>query len=176
MLTITEGLAEIKTIKARIEKKRQGIGPYLVRPAQMRDPMEKDGGVVQWIARELQAIGDMEQRIIAIRVAIQKVNLEKKLEIAGTTRTIAEWLTWRREVQGEWAKFVRDAQATLARVRQNPQYAGRAMKPEAEAGPQDIIVHVSETDLAKQYDDYMEVMGQLDARLSLTNATTAIEV
>lgn len=45
MLTITEGLAEIKTLKARIEKKRQGIGPYIVRPAQMRDPMEKDGGV-----------------------------------------------------------------------------------------------------------------------------------
>lgn len=176
MITITEGLSEIKTLKARIEKKRQGIGPYIVRPAQMRDPMEKDGGTAQWISRELQSINDMEARIVAIRTAIQHVNLDKRIKIGKEERTIAEWLTWRREIQGEAAKFMRDMQATLARVRQNPQYSGRAIRPEGEAGPQDIIAHVDEAELAKSYDEYMETIGALDGRLSLANATTTIEV
>jgi hypothetical protein len=176
MLTITEGLAEIKTLKARIEKKRQGIGPYIVRPAQMRDPMEKDGGTVQWIARELQSIKDMEERIVLIRTMIQHVNLATKIRIGSQIKSIAEWLTWRREIQGEGAKFMRDMQATLARVRQNPQYQGRAIRPEGEAGPQDIIAHVDEAELAKSYDEYMETIGALDGRLSLANATTTIEV
>lgn len=176
MLTITEGLAEIKTLKARIEKKRQGIGPYIVRPAQMRDPMEKDGGVANWIARELQSIGDMEDRIIRIRLAIQKANLETQLKIGTREFSIAEWLTWRREIQADWAKFQRNLQDTLARVRQDPRNQGRAIRSDGEAGPTDIIAHIDEAQLAKTYDEYMETIGALDGRLSLANATTLIEV
>lgn len=176
MLTITEGLAEIKTLKARIEKKRQGISPYIVRPAQMRDPMEKDGGVAQWIAREVQSIQDMEERIVAIRTAIQRVNLTTKIKIGDDEMTIAEWLTWRREIQGEAARFMRNLQETLARVRQDPRNQGRAIRSDGEAGTNDIIAHIDEAALAKSYDEYMETIGALDGRLSLANATTPIEV
>ena len=30
-ITITEALAELKTLQKRIEKKRQAVGPYLLR-------------------------------------------------------------------------------------------------------------------------------------------------
>lgn len=40
-ITITEALAEIKTVAKRIEKKRDFIRAYLSRQEGVRDPLEK---------------------------------------------------------------------------------------------------------------------------------------
>ena len=97
-------------------------------------------------------------------------------KIGDDEMTIAEWLTWRREIQGEAARFMRNLQETLARVRQDPRNQGRAIRSDGEAGTNDIIAHIDEAALAKSYDEYMETIGALDGRLSLANATTPIEV
>lgn len=46
-LTITEALAEIKTVGKRVEKKREFIKAFLARQDGVKDPLEKDGGSFQ---------------------------------------------------------------------------------------------------------------------------------
>ena len=53
-ITITEALAEIKTVGKRVEKKREFIKSFLARQDGIKDPLEKDGGSYQAIARERQ--------------------------------------------------------------------------------------------------------------------------
>src|SRR5690348_16121509 len=97
-LTITEALAEVKTIEKRIAKKRESIGQYLARQEKVKDPLANDGGSVDFIKREEQAVSDLEERLIAIRRAILAANTSTQVSVNGDTRSIQDWLTWRREV------------------------------------------------------------------------------
>src|SRR5579863_1653454 len=63
-LTITEALAEIKTINKRLESKRESVRNYIARDVRVRDPLEKEGGSAEFIKRERQAIIDLEERIV----------------------------------------------------------------------------------------------------------------
>ena len=99
-MKITEALGELKTIGKRITKKQEAVMRYFARQANVLDPLAKelDGGSTAFISRERQAIGDLHDRLVQIRVGIQRANLDNSLEVGGRSRTIAEWLTWRREV------------------------------------------------------------------------------
>ena len=97
-MKITEALAEIKTIAARTIKKREAIMRYFSRDSRFRDPLEADGGSKEFVKRERQAIKDLEERLVKIRSAIQAINLRTSLAVNGTTRTVSEWLNWRREI------------------------------------------------------------------------------
>lgn len=97
-MTITEALAEIKTIFKRIETKKNSIGQYMYRLENQKDPLEKDGGSAEFIQRELQAISDLEERVVALRRAIAEANCNTTIEVDGVKRTIEDWLIWRREI------------------------------------------------------------------------------
>src|SRR5947209_5771802 len=97
-ITITEALAELKTLDKRIAKKREFVLGYLLRQEMFKDPLEKDGGSVSAIKREMQSIHDLEERKILIRRAVQKANEHNTVTVARQTRSIADWLVWRREV------------------------------------------------------------------------------
>ena len=43
-LTITEALAEIKTLEKRIQKKQEFVGSFLYRQEQFKDPLAAQGG------------------------------------------------------------------------------------------------------------------------------------
>src|SRR6185312_10013036 len=116
-ITITEALAEIKTIGKRIESKRAAIQPYLARQDGVRDPLEKDGGSAKYIAQERQAIGDLTDRVIALRRGIQKANDTTTVTINGKSRTISEWLTWRRDIAPGEKQFLANLRAGLQNVR-----------------------------------------------------------
>jgi len=107
-ITITEALAEIPTIEKRIEKKEEFILNYLYRQSSVRDPHEKDGGSNVLITREKQAIADLQLRLIKIRSAIQKANSENSITIGAQTKTITDWLTWRREIAPKQQRFLLD--------------------------------------------------------------------
>jgi hypothetical protein len=61
-ITITEALADVKTIDKRIEKKKYFVQSYLVRQERLKDPLEKDGGATKVIHQERQAIQDLQER------------------------------------------------------------------------------------------------------------------
>ena len=88
--TITEALAEIKTIGKRLEKKRESVKAYLARDSRVKDPLEKEGGSTEYVRKERQAISDLEKRVVTIRTAIAKSNLGTAVTIQGMSMTVFE--------------------------------------------------------------------------------------
>lgn len=179
-LTITEALAETKTIEKRIAKKRESIQQYLARQEMLRDPMGQDGGSVGFIKREEQAVGDLEERLIAIRRAVLNANLATKVSVNGDTRSIQDWLTWRREIAPRRQQYLAQLRGRIEAVRREAQSKGvgvvSAVASVGDAKPTDVLVNVSEQELAEQIEHVETVLGTLDGQLSLKNATTKIDL
>ncbi len=178
MLTITEALAELKTLGKRIEKKREFVGGYLARQDGIKDPLEKEGGSATVIARERQAIADLELRHVAIRTAIQRVNQATPITVLDTTKTIAEWLTWRKEIASGQQSFVNKIRQTVMAARGEAQKKGFGVVLTAEVAkqPTDFVINVDESALAKEAETLENILGTLDGQLSLKNATVMIDV
>ncbi len=176
-ITITEALAEVPTIAKRIEKKQAFVMNYLYRQASVRDPHEADGGSAKLIAQEVQGIYDLCNRLIAIRAAIQKANAENFIAIGKQTRTIQDWLTWRREVAAGRQHFLGELSKTLRTVRAAAQKQGRqVVEKDPGSFNEDVIANVNEKDLAAEIEGLEETLGVLDGQLSLKNATITIDV
>ena len=182
-LTITEALQEIKTINSRLEKKRSGIMPYVVRDNRARDPFEKDAGSAEYIRKERQSIRDLEQRVVAIRTAIQKSNLYSIMSVGEADKSVAEWLTWRREVSNGASAFLDNLIRGIQGVRADMQRKGGRVTAVASAevnmandAPPEAVVNVDELALMRERDEMQQLLGALDGKLSLFNATTYIEV
>jgi hypothetical protein len=180
-LTITEALAEIKTIGKRVETKQSQLESYIVRDSRMRDPMEKDGGSVEFIKRERQAISDLQKRVVNLRLAIQQSNMVTRLSLNGTDMTVYEWLIWRREVAPTASSQLSRIWQTLQSARRGAQQRGVNVVAAAAAiqsgnEAQEIVVNVNEQEIAKERENVEAVLGELDGRLSLINATTTINI
>ncbi len=172
MATITEGLAEIKTIGKRIEAKRSFVMKYLHRQELLKDPLAKDGGSAEVVKRELQAIDDLEQRIIDLRAAIAAANVSNDIEIKGVTRPISEWLTWKREVANERLGRLRSMSEHISKVRREASTRGlNITKTSTEEVSTDVVVNVDELQLSREIETAEEILGYLDGQLSLSNAT-----
>ena len=175
-ITITEALAEIKTIGKRLDKKRQNVLLYLARQEGIKDPLEKEGGSATFVAAERQSIADLGSRIVDLRRGIQKANEATSVTLGGKTRTIADWLIWRRDVAASEGSFLAQIRQQLNAVREQARKNGSGVvASSAEANtPADFVVNVNEQDLASQIEAHEEILGQLDGQLSLKNATTPI--
>lgn len=181
MLTITEALAEIKTITKRLEKKKVAVSMFLVRDSRLKDSLEAEGGSVEYVKRERQAIADLEKRIISIRTAIQKSNLETTTTVGDTAMTVAEWLTFRREVSAGRKQFLVDLAGIVRNVRDKIQREGIKSASPSTTGetvnrPVEVIVNLDEKMLLEEQESLEKTLGDLDGRLSLLNATTVIAV
>jgi len=177
-ITITEALAEIKTITKRIEKKHEFVLMYLGRQEAARDPLEKDGGSVPVIRAERQAISDLQLRTVVIRRRIQSANEANNITVEGETRSIADWLVWRREVAPQ-VKALNDKMRNVinnARAQAKKKDARVVESGTPGADFNDIVINISESDLARDMERMETVLGTLDGQLSLKNATIVIEI
>jgi hypothetical protein len=179
--TMTEALAELKTLSKRLEKKREFVLRNVARNSAVIDPHIKAGGMVEVVGRELQAINDLETRVIRIRSAIMSCNLTNTLTVEGITRSVADWLNWRRYVaasqQALRTRLVATVEDMRSKIMRNePQRAVHAASAADSADPmkQDMIVSFDEVKLAKDIEQHENIMGALDGRLSVYNATTSI--
>jgi hypothetical protein len=176
--TVTEALAELKTIGKRIEKKRQYISAYLMRQEALKDPLEKDGGSPKVISRERQAIADLEKRHIAIRLAIQKANQVTPVTIEGLTKSLAEWLTWRKEIAPGLQQHLGQIRNQIEQIRRQALQKGATVVTAGGTAekPTDVVVNVDEAELAKETELLEAMLGALDGQLSLKNATVTIDI
>jgi hypothetical protein len=174
--TITEALADIPTIEKRIEKKNEFILNYLYRQSSVRDPHEKEGGSGVLIARETQAIADLQERLIKIRSAIQKANSENSITIGNRTRTIVDWLTWRREIASNEQKFLRDLMDRINEMRQKAIRQGVSVTEKDPGFSSDFVININERELADRIEGLETILGTLDGQLSLKNATITLEL
>jgi len=179
-MTITEALAEIKTIGKRIEKKREFVLGFLYRQEGLKDPLERDGGSVEAIRRERQAIADLETRIVTLRRGIASANETTDITISGLTHSIADWLTWRRDVAPEHQRFLGGIRMRLSQMRETAKRGGSAVLSAqatvqtADTKPSDFLINVDEAELAREIESIEETLGVLDGQLSLRNATVMI--
>lgn len=180
-LTVTEALAEIKTLTKRIEKRRENVKPYLFRQKAVADPLADDveGGAPEFIKRERQGAADLETRLVALRIAIQALNLRETISIDGEVKSMAAWLTWRKEVLPGQRQFLQDLRNRLDQCRREAaqkQIGVVNVDASSTAKYADYIVHFNEAELAREIEHIELVVGTLDGQLSLKNATTTIEV
>lgn len=175
-MVITEALAELKTLKKRIEKKEQFIRQYLVRQEQFKDPLASDGGSAEVLKREMQALRDLQDRFVKIRLAIQKTNEKETITIAGQTYSVAEWLIWRRDVAPLQSRFLQNLNQIVQQARMQAQKQGFNVAADGVASkPTDIIINVDEKQIAVDAEFLETVLGDLDGQLSLKNAVTLVE-
>lgn len=169
-MTITEALAELKTINKRIEKKKEFVVQYVAQPSVIKDPLENQGGSRVVVAQEMQAVNDLFKRYTTIRTAIQRANLDTVITIGEYTMSIAEWLNWRKEVAQTQAKFFKDIS--------NKAIQSRSMQfnkmPDGTI-PQ-AIINVDEGVIFKTSENIEKVLGELDGILSLKNSTITINI
>lgn len=179
-LTVTEALAEIKTLGKQIEKKSAFVISYLARQEIVRDPFEKDGGSFAVIASAEQSITDLHENVVRIRSAIQAINQRTPLTIEGDTRSVAEWLNWRREVAPKQQAMYADWRNRINNLRQQATQRGGTLNAAGTVsespGQQSFVVNVDEKRLAEKIEHLELVFGRLDGALSLHNATMTIEV
>ena len=170
MATITEGLAELKTVAARLAKKRQFVTSNLMREADRLDPMDKQGGSIKVVKSEVQGIKDLEDRLVTIRSAINRANATTTVTIGETTRTVEQWLIWRREVSRGQVEFLSVLRRAIDAARQRDPY-NRGSKDEP-----GFLVNLDEQKLGQDTEQLVEILGELDGRLSVVNATTQLEL
>lgn len=175
-LTITEGLAETKLIANKLAKKRDLVQQYILRQDIVLDPFQKDGGSAKYIAENMQAIKDLEARLVKIRTAISDVNLKTSVAVGGETKTVAEWLAWRREVSEGRLGFLKQLAAKADNFRKMAVESQRKAQDDSKAVGWNLVVEYDEKALHAEIEGIRETLDVLDGRLSLVNATTAIDI
>jgi hypothetical protein len=187
-MTITEALAEIKTIGKRLEKKRQAVIANIGRDSRLKDPLADAEGMTstKYLAQERQAINDLEQRIVKIRTAIQESNLSTPCTVGATSMPVQDWLNFRREISAGRQTFLNQMNNSIRNIRAQAQakggrvtMAGVAQQTNVTTGdnpPIEILLHVDEKSLLEEQEGLEQTLGELDGKLSLLNATTVIDV
>lgn len=177
-MTITEALAEIKTITKRIQSKREFIETYQLRVDSLKDPLDKDGGSVKAVSEASQSISDLEDRMVALRSAIASANNTNTIALEGVEKPISDWLIWRREIAPGRERFLIGLASKLASARNS--VAGQKYRwgdaQKTDDKPVDIIVNVDETALNVEREQMKNILGQLDGQLSLKNATIMLSI
>lgn len=177
-MTITEALAEIKLVTSKIDKKKQFVLNNIGRQDGIKDPFEKDGGTNKLVSGEMQAITDLTERLVQLRTEIAAANAKTLLEVNGVSRSVANWLVWRREAAPIIKVFYDQLTRGVAGVRDNARTKGLAVvtsgQPATTAA--DVIIEIDEMKLSKNVEMIQEILDRLDGKLSLHNAITTVEV
>jgi hypothetical protein len=175
-ITITEALAELRTLSKRIEKKQEFILGNLARQDGLKDPHAESGGSAKLVSEALQSISDLEDQELKIRTAIQASNLQTTLSVEGVSHTIAEWILWKRNISGSQKQRLSVIANTLKALRQRATQQGNAVVTinQQPTALTDLVVFVSESDLAQKSEWIETVLGSLDGQLTLANSRTTI--
>lgn len=175
-LTLTEALQETKTLKERVEKKRNRLTSYLCRTAVMRDRLEEEGGEAEFLSRELQAIRDLETRFLNVKHAIMVANSQTLVTVEGVTRTIEDWLNWKREIAPARKTFLEAVLRHIESLRQRFETDRRSLVGKEGIDPRsfDLVVNLDEKATRQELEAIEAILGALDAKLSVKNATTTL--
>lgn len=177
-MTITEGLAEIKTVSKRVQSKRSAMLTFQTRLDGLRDPITDEGGSAEYIRRETQAADDLAERIVAIRRGITRASDETTITLNGQNRSILDWLTWRRDVAPGLQAHLQAQRRQIndARVQASRNGASVVQSSDKAQKPTDVVVNLNEAELVQNIEVLEDTLGQLDGQLSLKNATVLIDV
>lgn len=177
-MTITEGLAEIKTVVKRLAEKRQFILDHLSRRADTIDPLARQGSgsSEKAVLEALQSHSDLCNCIVTIRRAIRRANEATEVTVSGHTMSIADWLVWRRESLVQQNSTNVAIQQQIRVLRSSMTKAGGSVNPKEDPKGSDMLLHINEKALATNIEELAAIETTLDGALSLANATIQIEL
>ncbi len=173
-LTITEALAEKRVIDKRIESASNAIHNYVARQASLVDPLAKQGGSEKYIAEQRQSIHDLLERKISIQNAINQSNDKTSATVHGVTRTIAEWLIWKRDVALAADRIYSKISNKIETSRNINQQ--RVTSGKESAAIADTVIALDEKQFYEEIAAHQEIENVLDGVLSMKNATTYVDV
>lgn len=176
-ITITEALSEINLIKKKIEGKKTEILNNLAKVAHVPDPYANQGGGFAANKAQLQSIKDLNSRLTRIRGAISGANIANTISIMGETKTINDWLTWKREISVIDSKFLMDL-CTKSKANMD-HWAKQPQVYKDDSGTTHLVKYESNIDyveVLKESERTSEIFEKLDGQLSLKNATIVIEI
>jgi hypothetical protein len=176
-LTITEALSEINLINKKIDDKSSAITPALILAAHAKDPYTDHGA---YVASELQAINDLQKRLVRIRSAVQRANLDNTITIGEETKSIAEWLSWKKEVAEKAIGLFNRIRSEVTKHLTQNQSRPSVIQVQEGANVVSKIVEfkyaVDLQDMAKRSEVLSSMFENLDGQLSLKNATIAVTI
>jgi hypothetical protein len=175
-LTITEALSELNLIKKKVDNKRKVVAGSLLKAKHEKDAYESVGGIKQFITNELQSIDDLDSRYLKIKGSIAKANIDNSITVNGFTKTIHDWLNWKRDLSDIQKKFVFNLysfpKGELERLSKQPQ----VYKDEKqEARLVEFESNIDYPSFLKKSEELNDTFDRLDGQLSLKNATIVID-
>lgn len=181
MMTITEALSEINLITKKIEKKKPEVIGSLVFFEGQTDPYMSEGGTKAFYHKTMRSIKDLQDRLMKIRKAIHQKNIETTLSVDGVTKTMDEWLTWKKDIYPVYSSLLQIMETGLSTEVEKNKKSPRVFK----TNPQDVneefkltklIPSVDLGELQKEREQIISIYEKLDGQLSLKNATTTIDI
>lgn len=176
-ITITEALSEINLITKKLDDKRNAILPALFIASHVIDPYTDNK---KYVAQEMQSLTDFQARLTKIRALIQKANLEHNITIGETTKSITEWLAWKKEVATKEIDFLKKVNQRL--LDQSMQAQSRPSVYQVQEADKQITKIVEYkyaldlTTVTKRLEILNDIFENLDGQLSLKNATVTIDL
>ena len=168
IMTITEGLAEIKLINNKINKKTKAVIDVSIRNEKFKDPYENEGGSAKFVQDTMQTITDLAERKKNIRMAIQLANEATVVKIGNYEMTIAEWLIWRRETL---PSIKTSYMQVYSHVKQE-----ESMNNSFDKDSAGLVISVDAPSVHKKLEELGEIEDEIDGKLSMINATTTITI
>jgi len=176
-LTVTEALSELNLIKKKVEKKREVVLNSLIRPKHLKDKLESSGGSRDFIKAELQSVSDLLARYLKLKGAIADANIKNTIQVNGTTKSIYDWLNWKRDMSNSDLHFNNSVHQSVQK-----HFDSIAKQPQV-FKDDDGKTHLLEYEANVEYGDFVklaemtqETLERLDGQLSLKNATILLDV
>lgn len=175
-MTITEALSELNLISKKLDKQRHALKGACLKYSEHTDPYASDGGAKAFYNKTKQSIVDLEDNLVKIRKAIHAKNIETEITIKGLTKTIDEWLSWKKDIYEGSKNSLNDIENIINReveeIKKNP----KVKKDEAD----NVVLLTLEpsedlAEIEKSKERLLTIYENLDGQLSLKNATTIIE-
>ena len=176
-ITITEALSEINLVKKKISAKQAKIQSALVQAEHIADPFLSEGGSEAMIKAESQGIYDLNYRLAKIRAEISHANLTHKISLGEDSRSIHDWLIWKREIATGQIRFTKEVHEAIKNHNKSSSDRPQVYKDsEEKVQLVKYKINVDYADWLKREAELNEKLEKLDGQLSLKNATIVIEI
>ena len=104
-MKIIEALKEIKLIEKKIEENGKLVFKYSSQPDNIKLPFETEEQQKKEIRNLDQSTKDLIENMIILNKRISITNLKVQVEINGETRSIQEWILYRRKIYTLYMNF-----------------------------------------------------------------------
>lgn len=178
-MLIQQGLSELKLIKKRMDKIQEELSIYSAWSSKKKHPWGIKGANQEYsvkhaekeVQAKIQSYHDLSQRFFMIKTAIDRTNLETKIEVAGKMFTLHEVLLYKNHLIDMNRQLV-DACNIAIRKAETDVERYNNKKDRDSVDTADLLYLFPRQEVEKVNQFNIEFMEQVDAALQIANATT----